>query len=290
MPFDDEVIRSFVTYCISIKKLKPSSVKTYLSAVVHMHKMCGFARYEISDIVAANLIRGSERLQLVAPAAAGAQRRVMTIYLLRHLGHKIATSGWREISKQVVWTACSVAFFTSARMGELLSPAESSFDPATTLTWSCIKYRSDNSFLIQIKVPKSAAKEGEYLDLFEFPRFGCCPVAALKKLMFVKSKSGEINKDEPVFTFDTGKHLTINMLNNLLRDLLADVLVSGRDSISAHSFRAGVPSALMRNPSLASSDDVKGWGRWSSETYQRYTRLRTDQKKSIFEKIMSVLE
>jgi hypothetical protein len=38
------------------------------------------------------------------------------------------------------------------------------------------------------------------------------------------------------------------------------------------------------------SDDVKGWGRWSSDAYQRYTRLKVDQKRSIFEKIITALE
>lgn len=60
-------------------------------------------------------------------------------------------------------------------------------------------------------------------------------------------------------------------------------------SISGHSFKAGVPSELNRHPELLSSDDVKGWGRWCSEAYNRYTRLKLDQKKCIFDKITAVL-
>jgi hypothetical protein len=35
-----------------------------------------------------------------------------------------------------------------------------------------------NSFLIRIKQPKTGEKEGEYVDLFSFSGYGCCPVKA----------------------------------------------------------------------------------------------------------------
>ena len=41
-------------------------------------------------------------------------------------------------------------------------------------------------------------------------------------------------------------------------------------------------SALYCLLDLMSSYNVKGWGRWSSEAYQRYTRLKIDQKRDIF--------
>jgi hypothetical protein len=138
-----------------------------------------------------------------------------------------------------------------------------------------------------VRLPKSAAKEGEFLDVFEFPQFGCCPVAALKRLMMTSGNTRE--PGHPVFCFSSGKFLTVQGLNAILKQLLADVVDPARDTISCHLFRAAIPSALTRHPTLATSDDVKGWGRWSSEAYQRYTRLKTDQKRSIFNKIMAVL-
>jgi len=38
-----------------------------------------------------------------------------------------------------------------------------------------------------------------------------------------------------------------------------------------------------------SSDDVKNWGRWSSNTYERYQRLKSDEKMAIFAKIIAAL-
>jgi hypothetical protein len=287
LPLSVDVIRAFATYCLTIRKLKVSSVKTYLSSLVHVHKIQGFVNFEIKDQVVASILRGGEHLQMLEPVPASNKRRVMTMQLLRHLGHKLATSGWSAHTRQVIWSVCTLAFFTSARMGELLAPGEHDYDPAATLTWANVKYREDNSFLVHVRLPKSAAVEGEFLDVFEFPHFGCCPVAALKKLFTLSG--GSVRVDRPLFTFASGKFLTVQGLNSILRNLLQGVVDPSRDSITCHSFRAAVPSALTRHPTLASSDDVKGWGRWSSEAYQRYTRLKTDQKRSIFNKIMSVL-
>jgi hypothetical protein len=59
---------------------------------------------------------------------------------------------------------------------------------------------------------------------------------------------------------------------------------------SGHSLRAAIPSAIAENSELASKQDIMHWGRWSSDTYYRYTRLKKNQKLSIYKKIISVLK
>ena len=185
----------------------------------------------------------------------------------------------------------TVAFFGSTRMGEILAQAEHCFDESSTLTWACVKYRQEsNSFLLHIRLPKTGSKEGEFIDLFPYPASGCCPVAALRKHFTMQQECGRGSPQHPVFIYPSGKNLTPSGFNSSLRILLADICDFQRDTISGHSFRAAVPSALSRFPDLMSSDDVKGWGRWSSECYQRYTRLKTEQKAQIFKKIMAVFE
>jgi hypothetical protein len=230
----------------------------------------------------ASLLKGAKNMQMVEPPTKSNNRRVMTIHLLRLIGHKLRRTGWSESSQQTVWAACTVAFFTSARMGELLSTAEAHHDPTTTLTWACVQCRPDGSFLLHVRLPKSGQKEGEFLDVFPYDQHGCCPAAALRRHAELRRAAGGGGLSEPVFTFRSGKHLTMEGLNRILRQLLADVVDWSRHSISCHSFRAGVPSALAKHPHLMTSDDVKGWGRWSSDAYQRYTRLKVDQKRSIF--------
>ena len=289
-PLEKDTLRGFAVFCITVKKLQPASVKTYLSSLVCLHKMKGHSNYEMKDDLVAAILRGANNLIMSSPTPIPTTRRVMTLPLLRHLGHNLRASGWSRATQQTIWAASLTGFFATARMGELLSPTECSFDPVATLTWSCVQYRPDNSFLIHIRLPKSGSKEGEFLDIFPFPESGLCPVKALLGHFKTQKSLGRGRPQDPVFTYPSGRFLTTNALNSAFKTLLSDVCDFKQDTISCHSLRAGIPSALSRFPDLLSSDDVKGWGRWSSEAYQRYTRLKVDQKRDIFMKIVTALQ
>ena len=84
-----------------------------------------------------------------------ADRLPMNIYLLDILGDRISALGWSVLSKQVLWTACTISFFTSCRMGELLPLHEKLFDQKTTLLWGNVKFISDNEILIRIPYSKT---------------------------------------------------------------------------------------------------------------------------------------
>ena len=288
-PLSKDTLRGFAVFCISEKRLKPASVKSYLSSLVCLHKIKGFANYEIKDTLVDAILKGAGNLIMSAPVPVPNTRRVMTMPLLKHLGHRLRLSGWSKETQKTIWSACLTGFFATARMGELLAPSESRFDPSSTLTWACVKYRPDNSFLIHIRLTKSGTKEGEFIDIFPFPDPNLCPVRALLSLHKSQLKAGGGKPEDPVFTYPTGRYLTTSGLNAVFRVLLSDMCDFKKDTISCHSLRAGIPSALSRFPDLMSSDDVKGWGRWSSEAYQRYTRLKIDQKREIFMKIIAAL-
>ena len=288
-PLSKDTLRGFAVYCIRERNLKPSSIKEYLSSIVCLHKIRGFANYEIKDTIVAAILKGAGNLLMCSDNPPPATRRVMTMPLLRHMGHRLGKSGWSKETTRAIWAASLVGFFGTTRMGEILAPAEFSFDESATLTWSCVKYRPDNSFLIHIRLPKSGNKEGEFIDIFPFPDVGLCPVKALLNHYKSQCKLGWGRPQDPVFILPSGKFLTTAGLNSIFRLLFEDICDFKRHTISCHSLRAGIPSALSRFPDLMSSDDVKGWGRWSSEAYQRYTRLKIDQKREIFMKIISAL-
>ena len=288
-PLNKEVLRNFAVFCISVKKLKPASVRAYFSALVCLHKLRGFTAFEINDSLVDAILRGAGNLIMSSPNPPSNTRRVVTLPVLRHLGHKLSSSGWLAETIQNIWTAALLAFFGSMRMGELLSPREDGFDPTATLTWACVKFRPDNSFLLHIKLPKMGTVEGEFVDIFPFPNLQLCPVAALRRHHSLQAKLGQAQLSDPVFSFPSGKFLTPAAFNNSLRVLLSDICDFNRDTISGHSFRAGIPSAVARCPDLMSSDDIKNWGRWASSTYQRYTRLKNEEKLQIFNKIVNIL-
>ena len=90
----------------------------------------------------------------------------MSIDLLKILGHKLSKLDWSDFSKQVMWTACSTSFFTSCRMGEILSPQEKKFDCSSTLLWANVKFLEKKEILILIPYSKTTGFKGKLLDIF----------------------------------------------------------------------------------------------------------------------------
>jgi hypothetical protein len=285
-PLPLATFRRFAVWGLTVRKLQPSTVEAYCSALNFVHHLKGLPPCAWpKDPVFNMILKGGPKTSLAAPPAASL-RRVVTLPLLKVIGHRIALANWDPQSKQVIWSACVAAFFSSARLGELLSSSEHRADPTSTLFWSDVQIR-DDSILLHIKAPKSGTPGGEFLDLFKFRGHNCCPVAALKSLW---SKSGQAaSPDRPVFMFTSGRFLTPQSLNKTLAMLLQDICKPGENTISCHSFRAGIPTALSLFPELVSSDEIKGWGRWSSDCYERYTRLKHGQKQKIFDKIAAAL-
>jgi hypothetical protein len=63
--------------------------------------------------------------------------------------------------------------------------------------------------------------------------------------------------NSPVFQFSSGKNLIQKKLNSILADLLSNICLLTTNTITCHSFQAGIPTALSLHPDLATSDDIK---------------------------------
>lgn len=263
--------------------LKSNTVRSYISSLKIIHELGNF-EFNVNMPLINAMLRGAENLDLYNRVGKKS-RKVMTMPLLRIIGHQIAKTEWNSDSKIIVWCVCTVAFFGAFRIGELLAENENSFCPPDTLLWDDLKFRKDNSVLIHVKIDKCRNTNGTYIDLFEFEGQNCCPVKALKALKEKRFCTGK-----PVFQFYNGKNLTKNMLNKVLHELLEPIIGVSAYDISGHSFRAGLPAAMASNPDLINDCEIKTWGRWSSESYRLYTRLKIGQKRSLFKKIVNVLE
>jgi len=287
-PLPIHVCRSFVIWCYRVRKLASSTIKSYLSGLKCVHNLKGFAcDYITEDFVINRLVKGCERVAMNIPSRN--TRRVVTFPLLTNIGTRIAKSDWDPLTKQVFWAASTTAFFGSLRLGEILASSETNHSALSDLTWADVKASSNVSILLRIKQPKSGEK-AEFVDLFRFDGYNCCPVLALQNLRKKQLAAGVYDPDLPVFRFGDNTNLTMSRFNESLRLLLSDICVQGESSITCHSFRAGIPSTLSLFPDLASSDLIKGWGRWASDCYLRYTRLKLPQKTNIFEKISWALK
>ncbi len=197
---------------------------------------------------------------------------------------------WGTFHPGTVWAACTTASFSSARLAEILASEEKHHDPSSDLTLADMKSTSPSSILLHFKSPKSGEPEGEFVDLFSFPSYNCCPVLALRNLWSKQHSVHQASTSLPVFRFPNASNLTTMHFNKILAELLSDICSPGVNSISCHSFRPGIPSTLSLFPDLATSDHIKGWGHWKSDCYTLYTRLQLGQWEQIFAKIAAALQ
>ncbi len=256
-PLQDTVVCEFASWSLSKRGLRPSTVRSYLSSLSKIHELKGLSSQSCSSPLVKRVLRGAENLVFYQSLASNT-RKVMSLPLLKLLGHEISRSEWSSDSKQVFWTACVTAFFGSFQFGELLSPTEWGYNQHETLLWSDI-YLSKDSALIHVKISKNRNAGGGYIDLFPFPGHNCCPVKCLLllKKMYVERNVAINVTNMPVFAFSSGKLLTVRKLNEVLELLFRPHLGSQAAHIQSHSFRAAIPAAMADNPALAKEEDLK---------------------------------
>jgi hypothetical protein len=284
-PLSNETLSKFVVYATQTKNLKQATVKAYISSLALFQK---FRNMDSSNCYSFNtkmVLQGAKNLEFYKEIAKPS-RKAVTYPLLKVLCHQIASANWSKHNKQVFWTALTVAFFGSMRFGELLAPHQNQFNCKETLVWEDISFQND-SVIINIKVPKTRISKGEFVDLFEIPDQRFCPVRALRALKQMSKNSCD---KIPVFMFDNGVFLTNEKLNTTLHSLLTPLIGEAAYQYSGHSFRAALPSALASCPDIAADSQIKQWGRWSSDCFKLYTRLKYKQKHYIFQKMLTALE
>ncbi len=162
--------------------LSPNTITSYMSHLKMIHNMRGLNDSSCTSFLSKTQIRGAKNLKFYSEDK-GLGKKVMTLPLLKILGHSIANSGWSNRSKIVLWSSCCTAFFGSFRLGELLPKLEYSFNKFECLLWSDVRFFEDESVQIHVKIPKTRNPNGELVSLFKFPNENCCPIEALKCLL-----------------------------------------------------------------------------------------------------------
>jgi hypothetical protein len=143
------------------------------------------------------------------------------------------------------------------------------------------------SAIINIHFPKTKRNpQGDFVNIFRINNHSYCPYSALKKLASISSTNMESNT--AVFSFPNGTPLTAKIFMDSIRGLLGKHIGRNALQITGHSFRAAIPAALASNPDLATDHEIMIWGRWSSDSYKSYTRLKHDAKLAIFNKIVKI--
>ena len=108
-PLSEETVQKFVDFCLNSEKLKSATVESYLSALSFIHKLNSW-KNPCFGFVVKSMLTGAENLNFYSDIS-GTGRKVMTLPVLKILGHQLALTDWSADSKQVFWTAATVAFF-----------------------------------------------------------------------------------------------------------------------------------------------------------------------------------
>jgi len=287
LPPSIENIRAFVIWCLAVEKLKPDTVKSYLTGLSMANTLSSNVNQNfMSDKIVAMCLTGAENISPYMPQKFS-NRRSVSLDGLKVLGHRIASSNWEEDSKIVIWAACTMAFFTCSRMGELLADSASYTDKITTLCWKNVKFYDSGDILVFLPSTKMSKTKGDFIDIFPFPEKLCCPSKALADLYHFSVHAK--NPDSPVFRFKSGKYLTTSNLNDVLKDLMSDIYVPGKDDLSCHSFRSAIPTIIANYAGKSDISDIKEWGHWVSNSYKKYTKLDKDKRKALFSKLSKII-
>ena len=159
-------------------------------------------------------IKGAENISCLKNPAKP-DRLPMNIHLLEILSSRQTELDWSVISKQIVWTAYTVCFFTACRIGELVPTNEKSFDPSTTLKWENVKFLEGSEILMFIPYSKSTGFNGKVVDGFEKKNYKNCPAALLHRLGRLMENSSYFSENKPIFFFPSGKNLTKKIKNKM---------------------------------------------------------------------------
>jgi hypothetical protein len=287
-PLSIETWRKFTVWCVTIRKISSSTVKSYFTSIILGHSLQNLqCQNPFDDKIISMTLNGAKNVtDLFSPKKN--VRRVMTYSTLLILSHKIANSNWDKLSKQVFWTACTLAFYASLRLGEVCSAYCDRFDVNTTLVWKNVKFLNLNEVLLFLPYTKTGKCAGDFVDVFPTNDI-TCPTMALRKLLSVQIEMKVFDMQKPVFMFSSGKLLTVRHFNQVVKDLLQDLYVPGENQITAHSFRAGLPAFLNSMPDIFSKQDIQQQGRWSGDSYKLYLRLHRNNRRVLFNKVNSVI-
>jgi integrase len=287
-PLSIETMRKFTVWCLTVRKVSSGTVKSYFTSINLAHSFKNLKCTNFSEDKIINLaLAGAKNLCDIEGIKKNV-RRSMNIPTLLIISHRIATSDWDILSKQLFWAVCTLAFYTSVRLGEILSKCVDSFDKKSTLCWNNVKFLDRNEVLLFIPSTKTSKCKGEFLDVFPTSD-STCPVNALRRLMAIQLEKNVFDMNKPVFIFSSGKCLTTRQLNQVLKDMLSDLYEPGLNQISCHSFRSALPTFLNTKPNLFTKVEIQQQGRWKSDSYQLYLKLHRDSRRELFNKIRTAL-
>jgi hypothetical protein len=276
---------AFVCWCSRNTKLKPATLKGYLSALKKLKFLLGF-KHKRSSALEKILLRGMENIQLSSPEM---QKQVTPVDLatLADIKKGMSCAKISAASESAIWALSLTAFWGLLRLGEILPQRGNQFDKTSVLLWQDVKLTKDK-VVLHIKLPKTRSSQSRTVVLYKLPDPFFCPVRHLNGLKNTQKEEKLWGLDLPVFRRASGKALTkISFLEGINRAL--EVVGKGNVKLQGKSFRSGIPSLLSSSEDESVGKNLKKLGRWKGLSYHCYIRNQDPVSKEMFTKIAEKL-
>ena len=259
-----EWVLSFFVALLYREGLSGGTVKSYLSAVRHMHISMGLGDPHISSMPQLEYVVKGMKKKTAGRAAR--VRRPITPQILRQMKQVWQLLPDRHNSA-MLWAAVCMCFFGFLRSGEVVVPSDSDYDSSTHLSFGDVRVDSvDFPQYVEVRIKASKTdpfRQGVSVFL-GWKDADLCPVGAVLDYM-VRRGSGQ----GPFFLFSDGRFLSRERFVASVRSALQAAGVEASD-YAGHSFRIGAATTA----ALCGVQDslIKTLGRWESSAYMLYIR------------------
>lgn len=266
LPTSESILCRYVAF-LAKDNLKHQTIKTYLSAVRHMHIVAGKGDPFKEDMpLLEYTMRGIKSDQARNGESVSRTRLPITPAILLQL-RKVWERDASNPTHIMLWAAVCTCFFGFLRSGEICVPSAKDYDPGAHLSFGDVRLDSTvDPHVAQVNIKASKTdpfRKGVSLFL---GRTGSvlCPVLALAA--YLASRGPQLG---PFFMIE-GRPLTREVFVSKVREALSE---AGLDPLkfAGHSFRIGAASTAA---SRGVEDSlIKTLGRWRSSAYLLYVRI-----------------
>ena len=290
-PWDTSKTLQFLAYLLFTRGVKANTANCQLSGVRMAHLELGLDSPSLRPPIVELLLRGSQHWESVTADLSLRVTRTPVVWeTMLAIKRIVFHADWTLKKKDLFWAVCCLLYAGSLRVHEALSKSLCSFDPQTTLLGKDIQLTSckvggqeRDMIKLKLKSPKEdRIGNGTTIEIFKNETF-LCPVKAVKH--YVKNCGGQakIKENKPFFLLENKHCYTGAVFNENLKHITSDITDSSGKVIRSHSFRAGVPSQLARLG--ATSEQIQGVGRWSSDAYKSYCKLGMTRRMNLSDEI-----
>jgi hypothetical protein len=265
--------------CLSNSFQSPSSVINYIYGIKTVHLSLEIPFPDLKTFMLKMQIKGIHKQIGNVPT----QASIITPDILVSMYYLLDHSNSFHVA---VWAVFTMAFFSFARMSNLVARTRNAFDPSKQLLRSDIILTQD-TILLNFKWTKTLQDHSRILSipLTAIPGHPLCPVSAYRNLLC----SCNVNMSRSAFCYNRNGSivsLTSTQVVAFLNELVSELgLPSGK--YTGHSFRRSGTTWAFR--SGVRSENIRAHGDWRSLAYLQYIQVTPDQRKRVTQQMAESL-